>query len=188
MRLTTRQRFTDCQKGATVIEFALIATVLLTFLVGFFELGLLFFANTVLEGATNLGARISRTGNIPDGVDPEDYIRGVIRQRAATLLDPARITIEITSYGGYENIGQPEQCFIGNCTTDTTGAGEFEDANGNGHWDADQGRTDDSGGRSSVVLYKATYPWEMFTPLIGNLMTNGSGVFTITAITAVKNN
>jgi Flp pilus assembly protein TadG len=47
------------QRGASVIEFALLAPVLVGFIIGISQLGLLFFANAGLGNAVSEGARLA---------------------------------------------------------------------------------------------------------------------------------
>lgn len=68
--------------GATIIEFAIVAPVLFMLVFGIIEFSLLMFASSVVEGATNNAARLSKTG-------AERAVTGSAAQRAAA--DAARL-------------------------------------------------------------------------------------------------
>jgi Flp pilus assembly protein TadG len=52
-------RISRDQRGASVIEFALLAPVLVAFIIGISQLGLLFYANAGLGNAVSEGARLA---------------------------------------------------------------------------------------------------------------------------------
>jgi Flp pilus assembly protein TadG len=172
--------------GSAIIEFAIIAPILFLFLIGFTELALIFFTNAVLEGATNIGSRIGRTGYTAGGVVREDYIRSEIQRLSGGYLDTSLLNISILSYDNFGNVGRPED-FIDANGNGTYDPGEsFTDVNGNSQWDADRGITG-AGVRGAVVLYRVTYPWELFTPLMRDLIGDPNGILNITAVATVRN-
>src|SRR5690606_8177636 len=138
--------------GTAILEFAVVAPILFLLLVGFIELGLILFTQSALEGATNFGSRIGKTGFSSGTMSREDYIRQRIDELSGGFLDISRLTIEILSYDTFNNIGQPEPCFIPpNPPCGGTPGVNFVDINGNGTFDMDQGRAS-AGGGGSVVL------------------------------------
>jgi len=144
-------------EGAAIIEFAIVAPALFLVLVGFIELGLILFTTSVLEGATNVGARIGSTGYTTQNLDRSAYIINQINSLSGGFLNPALLQVSIASYTGFSVIGNPAN------STGTTG-----------------------GYGGNVVVYTVTYPWTLFTPLMGNLLGTG-GVYTITAVALVRN-
>lgn len=172
--------------GNTIIEFAVIAPMLFLLLAGIIELGLILFTTSALEGATNVGARIGKTGFTTGGLSREDYIRSQVKRLTGGFLDYSKLNIAILSYNSFNTIGQPEPCIVPPTAPCPGAAGvNFVDVNGNGAWDQDQGRAS-AGGTGSVVLYRTTYPWKLFTPIMSGLL-GTSGIFTITAVAAVRN-
>lgn len=180
------RRLKQDRKGVAIIEFAVVAPVLFLLLIGFIELGLILFTTAVLEGATTVGSRIGKTGFTSGGVSRETYIRDRINFLSGGFLNPALLNIDILSYNNFNNIGQPEPC-ISPPTAPCPGTPgvNFVDINGNGVFDLDQGAAT-AGGAGSVVLYRVTYPWALFTPLMSNLLGTG-GIYNITAVAAVRN-
>ncbi|NBO18658.1 MAG: pilus assembly protein [Proteobacteria bacterium] len=180
------RRFIRQQEGATIIEFAVVAPVLFLMLAGIIELGLILFTTSALEGATNVGARIGKTGFTSGGLSREDYIRSEIVRLTGGFLNTSQLNISILSYSSFSNIGQPEPC-LSPTTPPCPGVSgvNFVDINGNNQWDADQGSAS-AGGSGSVVLYRVTYPWRLFTPIMASILGSG-GIYTITATSAVRN-
>ncbi len=173
-------------EGAAIIEFAIVGPALFLLIVGFIELGIIFFINCALEGATNIGSRIGKTGFTTGNTDRETYIRNQVNFLSGGFLTPANLNISILSYNSFANIGQPEPC-ISPPTAPCSGTPgvNFVDVNGNGVFDMDQGATN-AGGAGAVVLYTVSYPWHLFTPMMSTLIGNG-GIYNITSVAAVRN-
>jgi hypothetical protein len=174
------------RSGAAIIEFAIVAPVLFLFLIGILETGLIFFTSSVLEGATNIGARIGKTG-FSAGMTREAYIRSEVQRLSGGFLDPANLTITMLAYDSFTHIGQPEPCILPPQPPCPGTAGvNFIDTNHNGQWDEDQGRTD-AGQHGEIVLYRVNYPWALFTPLMSAIMGDPTGHINITSIATVRN-
>lgn len=178
--------FATNNDGVAIIEFAIVAPALFLLLIGFIEFGLIFFTNSVLEGATNVGSRIGKTGFTQANQNRETYIRNQINSLSGGFLNQNDLQITILSYNSFANVGQPEPC-ISPPTPPCPGTPgvNFADVNGNGTFDIDQGATN-AGGAGAVVIYTVTYPWQIFTPLMSALIGTG-GIYNITAVAAVRN-
>ncbi len=57
-----RAHFLRCERGATLLEFAIVALPLFLLIFGIIEIGLIFWAGYELENATAAAARLIRTG------------------------------------------------------------------------------------------------------------------------------
>jgi Flp pilus assembly protein TadG len=167
-------------EGATIIEFAIVAPVLFLLLMGMIELGIIFFTQSVIESATNIGARIGKTGFEPTPGSRETFIRDNIVRLSGGYLNPGDLEISILSYVDFTRIGQPETC--NNPPTCTS----FDDVNGNGILDADQG-AGGPGGNGSIVLYTVSYPWPVFTPLLRPIIADATGHINLSAVATVRN-
>jgi hypothetical protein len=84
------------EKGATVVEFALIVPLLLILLMAIIELGALFWVNMAMQHAVREGARYAVTGRID--LDPNP--------NPADRLRPAAIAekIKLSSLGLYDSV------------------------------------------------------------------------------------
>ncbi len=159
--LSSRTQRSQSERGVTSIEFALIAPLFVMLLVGITEMSLIFLANHLLENATYNASRTGKTGFVTEGQTQLETVTGVLLARISgldPLLDPAKLTITTTSYGSLSDIGQP-----------------------------DQGTEESLGAASEVVVYTITYPWQMFTPLIGNLIGDENRVINLTSRIVVRN-
>lgn len=87
------------QRGATAIEFALAAPVLLVFIIGIAQLGLLFFANAGLRSSVAEGARYATI--FPRPTDAEITARAM-QQRFG--LDPAHLTGPTLAHGTSDGV------------------------------------------------------------------------------------
>jgi hypothetical protein len=180
-----KPRLASCQGGVTAIEFAIVTPILFLLLMAMIEFSLIFFTYAALEGATGVGARLGKTGFMPQGVNRETYIRNEIQRLTNGWLDDNLVTITILSYNNFGNIGQPEPCISPN-RPPCPGMPEvnFVDINGNGQWDEDQGQTN-AGGPGAIVVYRVSYPWQIFTPIFRQAF--GQGQIILTAVTTVRN-
>lgn len=171
--------------GATAVEFAMVAPVLMLLLTGIVECGLVLAADIVLKNATSDASRTGRTGFTALDSTQDATVRRMIRNEAGVLMDADRITIESTAYSGFDTLKKPEPFIDANKNGKRDDGENFTDVNGNGVYDLDQGRSG-YGGTNEVVLYTVSYPWRFFTPLIGR-MVGTDGVLTLTATAVVQN-
>jgi Flp pilus assembly pilin Flp len=179
------QRFFNTTCGSTVIEFAVLAPMLFLLLVGTVETGLVLFTNSVLEGATTVASRVGKVGTTVSGQTREQYIRNRILQLSGGYLNPNKLTVTTLAYSSFTNVGKPEPCITPSPCPGTPGV-HFTDINGNGTWDADMGRSD-AGGGGDVVLYRVSYPWSLFTPMVRTVLGDGNGNIVLTAVSTVRN-
>ncbi len=156
------ENFAKAEDGATAIEFALVAPILFLLMMGIIEFGLVLFADNVIENAASVGARFGITGSDYAGegrvakptkgtVDRVTVIRENIRQKAGSLLDPARLSISCQSLGN---------------TFGSLPASSAGDYACSGKVDNDKSCKDIGGGDAAVV-YTVAYCWNFFTPIIG---------------------
>jgi len=173
------------ESGVTAVEFAMVAPVLMLFLIGIIEFGLIFAADILLKNATYDAARIGRTGFVAQDSTQDEMVLGMIRREAGMLMNSKDITIKSAAYAGFDRLKKPEPFIDANKNGRRDDGENYTDVNGNGKYDLDQGRTG-FGGANEVVLYTVSYPWKMFTPLIGKLV-GTDGVLTLTATAVVQN-
>lgn len=171
--------------GATAVEFAMVAPVLMLILTGIVEFGLVLAADIVLKNATSDASRTGRTGFSAQDSTQDATVRRMIRSEAGVLMDADRITIESAAYSGFDALKKPEPFVDANKNGRRDNGENFTDVNGNGVYDIDQGRSG-YGGTSEVVVYTVSYPWRFFTPIIGR-MVGTDGVLTLTATAVVQN-
>lgn len=178
------KRFGANADGVTAIEFAIIAPVLMLFVVGIMEVGLMVGGQQILEDAVFVGSRTTKTGYVATGSTQAATVTSAIKKAAGPYLDPTKLVVTSTSYPDYSSIPEPFTDTNNNGVRDPTEA--YTDINGNGKYDAGAAGTSGYGGGGEVVVFTATYPWKLYTPLIRNLMA-ASGTFTLSARAVIKN-
>jgi Flp pilus assembly protein TadG len=167
------------EAGAAIVEFALIAPVLVMTLFGLFDLGHGMYTKSLLQGAIEKASRDSTI---------EGATTGALDARVTVIVSRiapgSSITFNRESYTSFTSVGQPED-FVDTNSNSVCDAGEtFEDANGNGTWDANQGRTGNGGARDAV-LYTVTVHYPRILP-IGRLI-GQPDTSTMSAITVLRN-
>jgi Flp pilus assembly protein TadG len=169
----------DDPRGVAATEFALIAPVFLIALMGVFDLGHMMFTNALLEGAIQKAARNSTIqGATPAQIDAR------LVDVVDDIVPGAQIQFSRSAYSNFSDVSQPEDY------TDVDGDGAcnngepFEDANGNGQWDSDRGRSG-IGGARDAVLYKVTVSYLRVFPFAS--LVGASQNITTSAVTIVRN-
>ncbi|WP_095011062.1 TadE/TadG family type IV pilus assembly protein [Tsuneonella mangrovi] len=150
-----RNLFGD-SRGAALVEFALVAPVLLLMVLGMFEMGYNFYIQSQLQGAIQTAARAS---TIEGATQTSSQIDARVTNAVHMLKPDATVTFSRRAYTDFSDVHQPEDY------TDIDGDGmcdngePFEDANGNGVWDADRGVSGGGGARDAVLyIVTVTYP------------------------------
>ncbi|MGV2496378.1 TadE family protein [Pelagerythrobacter aerophilus] len=146
-----RNLFVD-RGGAALVEFALVAPVLLLMLLGMFDMGYNYYVQSQLQGAIQKAARDS-------GIEGAHSRMGEIDARVAdavhAIVPGAEVTFSRKAYARFSDVARPED-FSDIDGNGTCNDGEpFEDANGNGIWDEDRG-AEGLGGARDAVLYVVT--------------------------------
>ncbi len=171
------------QGGITVVEFAMVAPVMMVMMLGFFDLAHREFARVILQGAVTKAARDSSLELGPSNTAAIDAkvessvrkVVGVGASFAATRL----------TYANFSEVGQPERFVDGSPANSRYDLGEcFDDVNGNGVWDSDLGRTGQGGARDAV-LYRMTVTYPRLFPMAG--LVGLSPTVSIDASTVMRN-
>ena len=147
--------------GATAVEFAMVAPVLLMTIMGIFDLGYNIYANTMLQGAIQHAARDSTI----EGADLRlAEIDAAVASAVHNIVPRATIAFSRKAYANFADVSRPEDF------TDSDGNGlcdkgePFEDANRNGRWDNDRGSSGQGGARDAV-LYSVTVTYARGFPM-----------------------
>ena len=180
----TRQlsHFLHDQSGATIVEFALIAPVLMLMLMGLFDLSYNMYTTQMLQGAIENAARYS---SLEGAAGNETKLDSKVTTAVRAVAPSAALTFTRRSYSSFTKAGRPED-FTDVDVNGTCNKGEpFEDANGNGKWDADSGKSG-FGGARDAVLYTVTVKYTRPFP-IANFIPGQSKTFTLSAATVLRN-
>lgn len=140
------------RRGAALVEFALVAPIMLLTLLGLFEMGYNYYIQAQLHGAIQKAARDS---TIETAIGNSDAIDAKVGRAVHMIVPSAEVAFSRRSYANFSDVQQPED-FSDIDANGTCNDGEpFEDANGNGTWDQDRG-SDGHGGARDAVLYVVT--------------------------------
>lgn len=178
-------RFLRDRKGVVSIEFALVASLIATMMIGIMEMGAMSLATTLMEGALRDASRYGITGQVPSQSDRLNAIKEIIADRTAGLIDMSKAKIDILSYDSFGKIGQGEPYVDGDGNGEFTPGETFVDENGNGIYDSDVGKTS-AGGATQVVLYRIRYDWPLMTPVLKSFV-GKDGFVPLEASIAVRN-
>jgi hypothetical protein len=173
------------KRGASAVEFALIAPVCMALVCVFIDLSMVMFITNVMEGGLREASRYAITGYLEPGKTREQKIAEIVKDHSYGLILESDLTIIYKIYPSFEDVGKPEP-FV-----DTNGNGKhdsgepFTDVNKNGQWDADMGAAG-VGGPGDIVAYTVEYKWTLWTPLASEVWGDG-GRITLNATIAVRN-
>ncbi len=139
------------KRGATIVEFAIIAPLLFLLLFSIFELGVLFWVNLTMQHAVREGARYAITGRVD--LDPNP----VEEERIRSLAIEERI--RRSSLGLYDSVSTSPIV-----VTDPDGnvVGSF-------------------GGPGETVVIRLNCAWRLMTPLFRAYFSGGTFHFTVSA-------
>jgi Flp pilus assembly protein TadG len=149
-------------RGATIVEFALILPVMCALLLGVVDLGYRSYVTSIIQGALHEAARMATVGNVPMSA-----IDAHVRARLRAFSGNATITTQTRSYADFGGVRTPEKI-----TQDTVPVGSYnqgdcyEDANRNGQFDLDRGRSG-LGGAEDVVHFEVTMSYPRIVPVGG---------------------
>ncbi len=170
----------DCT-GATAVEFALIAPVLVLALIGLFDMGYAVYANTMLQGALQ---RAARESTVEGAANRVSEINKAVIDEVSPVVPEANFTFTRKSYANFSDVGVGEDYTDANNNNVCDDGEAFEDANGNGVWDQDRG-TQGAGGARDAVLYTVTMKYPRMFPMAS--LIGLPQVVTNTASTVLRN-
>ena len=144
------------ERGGALVEAALGLPILLTAMVGVFEIANFYFVSASVENAVLHASRFGITGGSDGGVPREDQVRAIIAEQTFGMVDMETVNIETLVYEQFADIGEPEP-YVDDNDSGTYDEGEdFSEVNGNGIWDDDMAIAG-LGGAGDIVLYRISY-------------------------------
>lgn len=149
------------ESGVTVIEFALLAPTLLVMLFGLLDLAHNMYTAQMLQGAVQETARNS---TIEGASSRTAALDSRVRTAVLAIAPGATLNFQRKSYSSFTAVGRPEDYNDLNSNGTCDANEPYEDANGNGGWDQDVGKSGFGGARDSV-LYTVTVSYKRFFPV-----------------------
>ncbi len=171
-RVARRMRDT-ARAGSASLEFALVAPVFFILLMGTIETGVIFFAQSVLQNATNDAARLVRTGQIT-GTLPNQVLTQA-ELNAGQVAGQAMTQAQFRTY--ICNEIAPLLGCNANLQIDVESYANFSAASFTSPLNADNTLNTNlnnysPGNVCSVVLLRTFYTWSVVTPLLTPFLTN----------------
>jgi Flp pilus assembly protein TadG len=174
-------RLIEAREGVTIIEFAILAPVFLTLVLGSLDIGQMAYGKALLNGAVERAARNSSI----EGAEIA-AIDKAVTDAIKPILPNGTVVVDRKSYFDFVDIGRPEK-FTDINGNGTCNAGEpYVDENRSGSWEANVGRSG-NGGSGDAVLYtvKVTYKPIFTASFMGGW--NWNSTRTLTAVGVRKN-
>ena len=146
--------------GVALVEFALVAPVLILTLLGLFDLSYNMYTASVLEGAIQ---KAGRDATLESGGTQNGSIDDHMREVVLTLVPSATVEFDRRHYADFDDVDRPEDFTDGNGDGECNHDEPFEDVNRNGRWDDDRGQAG-LGGARDAVLYSVTVSYPRMFP------------------------
>lgn len=155
-----RRRLASDTRGATIVEFAFVAPILVLTLFGIFDLGYKSYVSSILQGALHEAARMGTVGD-----KTTTQIDTHIRARLRDFSRGATITITHKSYLDFSGVQVPETITNDTVPIGTYNVGDcYQDANANNAYDTDRGKSG-MGNSEDVLHYTITMTYPRLFPL-----------------------
>lgn len=149
-------------RGATAVEMALLAPAFFLLLLGTSEIALIETAQQLLENATYNTTRLAKTGYSNTGQTQSQTVGQILNT-------------ELQSFGTFIDTSQVTMTSTAYSTFASIGSGG----------------TSGMGTQQQIVVYTVTYPWKLFTPLLGEIIgtrdNQGNWVLNLTSRIVVRN-
>lgn len=172
-------------RGATIIEFAIVAPVMCLLLLGAFDFSHTLYTRAVLQGVVQKTAR-DATLETNDATATEAALDAKVTKQIKAMYNTANVTITRRFYRTFSEAAAARAERF----TDTNGnsrcdANEpYEDSNRNSVWDADGGNAG-QGGAKDATLYTVQISYPRLMPL--TRLIGASASTKVTAQTVLRN-
>ena len=175
------RRLARDERGATIIEFALVLPVMLTLIMGLGELTYQQYVQSVLTGAVQ---KAGRDSTIQGAVNQTGQIDATVMSQVTQVAKDATFDSKRSSYANFTAVA-PEPF------TDTAGTGVFDatkdcftDLNNNSTWDTDPG-ANGQGSANDVAVYTIHIYYQRLFPVAA--LFGMSNTAKLTGTTILKN-
>lgn len=189
-RATARYRFTGQARsfardvrGATLVEFAFVAPILVLMLMFLFDTGYYLYARAILSGEIQAAGRASALETATDA--NRALLDNSVETAVKRLVGGGTLHFDRLAFKSYGRAQSRAEAFIDSNGDDICNNDEsFDDANRNGVRDADSGVAG-QGGAKDVTIYSATLEYDRLFPMASLL--GWSEQVSITAHTILRN-
>jgi len=142
--------------GNALVEFAMIAPIFFLLMFSIMEIGIIFFAQSTLQHATEIVARLIRTGQVQGQSLTQTQVRQIICNNAAPLIPcNGNLYVDVRAFTNFGGVV---------FTPPLDGNGNVSGMN-----------TFQPGVACNVVLVRSFYTWPVFTPVLTPFLKNMAG-------------
>ena len=182
---TVFQRLGRDERGATVVEFAIVAPVMGMVLLGAFDVGHTLYMRGVLQGIVQKTARDSTLEDSTD-TNVQNALDTKVKAQVKALANNATVSITRRFYRTFSeaSVARAETWTDTDHNGTCNGGEPYEDANLNSVWDKDGGNAG-QGGAKDAVLYTVTVTYPRFFPIYRFL--GGATTTKISGSTVLRN-
>lgn len=149
------------ESGNTLVEFAFVVPVFLVMLIGVFDVAHTLYTSSVLQGTME---KAGRDFTLENSGSQRTTLHAFVANRVKRIAPSATVNFQQLAYFDFADIGQPELYTDDNLDGICNNNEPFDDANGNGQWDADRGEVG-LGGARDAVLFTATVTYDRLFPM-----------------------
>lgn len=168
--------------GATIVEFAFVAPVLIMMLLGLFDMAHNQYTSAMLTGAMQ---KAGRDLTLESASTRQAQVDEKVRQQVKVVMPPgATVTLTKMSHFDFVDIGEPEPVLGDNGNNRCDPGETYIDVNDSGAWEADRGKAG-IGGARDAVLYTATVRYRRLFPVFA--LAGLSPDVTLSASTVLRN-
>ena len=162
MKTAIYKRLRREEDGVTLVEFAIVAPVLLLMVMGIFDMAHTQYTSALMNGAMQKAGRDLTLQSAPSSQSAIDA--AVESQIRSVVPSSATITLEKLSHTDFTDIGEEEEYTDENNDGVCNNNEVFIDENNNGQWDDNRGQ-EGIGGAKDAVLYTVTVSYDRLFPM-----------------------
>ncbi len=178
-RRAVMDRLSEDRSGATLVEFAFVAPVLILMIMGIFDMAHTQYANALVNGEMQ---KAGRDMTLESASSRQAATDAKVREQVLNVV-PSGATVEFErlSHFDFSDIGEAEEFTDDNMDGICNNNEVFVDANGNSQWDSDRGSAGIGGARdavlfTAVVSYPRLFPVHAFTSMPSTVTLRASTV------------
>jgi Flp pilus assembly pilin Flp len=190
-RVIILKRCLNDRRGATAIEFAIVAFVFFMMMFAIIEYGLIMLTKVAIESSTIQISRSASIGSVGAGCnDRVCEIRRLVQEKTLGLIDAQSVSVTATVVSGPTTATppKPDICLDNSATPYPPTCGVWQENGGDPlsyNPPAALGATS-IGNAGDVVEIRVTYLWRVLFPMFRSYF-GKNGVLTISASTVIKN-
>jgi len=106
-RTLSQRKTTDFlanRRGASAVEFALVAPIFIALMLSIIEAGFFYFVDSAATEATAKASRLIRTGQAQNGIDPDAFFDEVCNVVKSFGDCNKRLTVDVTSFDNFSDL------------------------------------------------------------------------------------